>query len=53
MVIEATGNIAIAQAMLRHEKASTTANIYKKQLAQRAYSEGVAIYQKSLNEVNK
>jgi integrase len=50
MVIDATGNIAVAQALLRHEKASTTANIYKKQIAQRAYSEGVAVYQKALNK---
>jgi integrase len=50
MVIAATGNIAVAQAMLRHEKASTTANMYKKELAQQAFSEGIAIYQKSLNK---
>ena len=53
MVIAATGNIAVAQAMLRHEKASTTANMYKKELAQQAYSDGVAIYQKSLTNGGK
>jgi hypothetical protein len=36
--------------MLRHEKATTTANLYKKQLAQKAFEENIAIYQKSLSK---
>jgi integrase len=49
MVIEATnGNYAVAQALLRHEKMTTTVNTYKKAITARAFKDGMLTYQKSL-----
>ena len=50
-VIEATnGNYAVAQALLRHKKMTTTLNVYKKQITPDAYKAGMKLFQKSLTE---
>jgi integrase len=51
MVIESTGgNYAVAQAMARHKKMTTTLNVYKKQITPEAKDAGVNLYQKMLNK---
>jgi integrase len=48
-VIEATGgNYALAQALLRHKRMTTTLNVYKKQITPDAYEVGMKQFQKSL-----
>ena len=50
-VIEATGgNYAVAQALLRHKKMTTTLNVYKKQITPDAYKAGMKLFQKSLDK---
>jgi integrase len=50
-VIEATnGNYAVAQAMARHKKMTTTLNVYKKQITPDAFNAGMKLFQKALNE---
>ena len=50
-VIEATnGNYAVAQALLRHKKMTTTLNVYKKQITPDAYKAGMKLFQKALTE---
>jgi len=49
-VVEATnGNYAVAQALLRHKKMTTTINVYKKQITPDAFQAGMKLFQKSLN----
>jgi integrase len=48
-VIEATvGNFAVAQALLRHKRMTTTLNVYKKQITPDAFEAGMKQFQKSL-----
>jgi integrase len=48
-VVEATGgNYAVAQALLRHKRMTTTLNVYKKQITPDAFKAGMAQFQKSL-----
>ena len=48
-VVEATnGNYAVAQALLRHKKMTTTLNVYKKQITPKAFEAGMQQFQKSL-----
>jgi integrase len=48
-VIEATnGNYAVAQALLRHKRMTTTLNVYKKQITPDAFEAGMKQFQKSL-----
>jgi integrase len=48
-VVEATGgNYAVAQALLRHKRMTTTLNVYKKQITPDAFKSGMAQFQKSL-----
>jgi len=48
-VIEATGgNYAVAQALLRHKRMTTTLNVYKKQITPDAFEAGMRQFQKSL-----
>jgi integrase len=50
-VIEATGgNYAVAQALLRHKKMTTTLNVYKKQITPDAFKAGMKLFQKSLKQ---
>jgi integrase len=50
-VIEATGgNYAVAQALLRHKKMTTTLNVYKKQITPDAFQAGMNLFQKSLTK---
>ncbi len=50
-VIEATGgNYAVAQALLRHKKMTTTLNVYKKQITPDAFQAGMSLFQKSLTK---
>jgi hypothetical protein len=47
-VIEATGgNYAVAQALLRHKRMTTTLNLYKKQITADAFEAGMKQFQKS------
>jgi len=49
-VVEATnGNYAVAQALLRHKKMTTTLNVYKKQITPDAFKAGMNLFQKSLS----
>ena len=53
-VVEATnGNYAVAQALLRHKKMTTTLNVYKKQITPDAFKAGMKLFQKSLNGAEK
>ena len=53
-VVEATGgNYAVAQALLRHKKMTTTINVYKKQITPDAFRAGMKLFQKSLNGVKE
>jgi integrase len=48
-IIESTGgNYAIAQALLRHKKMTTTLNVYKKQITPDAFKAGMKLFEKSL-----
>ena len=48
-VVEATGgNHAVAQALLRHKKMTTTLNVCKKQITPEALKAGMSQFQKSL-----
>lgn len=50
-VVEATGgNYAVAQALLRHKKMTTTLNVYKKQITPDAFKAGMKLFQKSLKQ---
>lgn len=50
-VVEATnGNYAVAQALLRHKKMSTTLNVYKKQITPEAFKAGMKLFQKALQK---
>jgi integrase len=50
-VVEATnGNYAVAQALLRHKKMTTTLNVYKKQITPDAFKAGMKLFQKSLTK---
>jgi integrase len=50
-VIEATGgNYAIAQAMAGHKRMTTTINVYKKAITDKAYDAGMEQYQKALKQ---
>lgn len=50
-VVEATnGNYAVAQALLRHKKMTTTINVYKKQITPDAFKAGMNLFQKSLTK---
>jgi integrase len=50
-IIEATGgNYAVAQALLRHKKMTTTLNVYKKQITPEAFKAGMQVFQKSLKK---
>ena len=48
-VVEAiNGNYAVAQALLRHKKMTTTLNVYKKQITPDAFKAGMTMFQKAL-----
>jgi integrase len=50
-IIEATnGNYAVAQALLRHKRMTTTINVYKKQITPDAFKAGMKLFQKSLDK---
>jgi len=50
-VVEATGgNYAVAQALARHKKMTTTLNVYKKQITPDAFKAGMNLFQKALNK---
>jgi hypothetical protein len=50
-VVEATnGNYAVAQALLRHKKMTTTLNVYKKHITPDAFKAGMKLFQNSLKK---
>jgi integrase len=54
MVIEMTGNVAVAQRLARHKTADTTLRVYNKGISEKGFSDGMKFVSKSLTgEVEK
>jgi integrase len=50
MVIEATGNVGVAQRLARHKTADTTLRVYNKGISDKGFQCGMQIFSKSLNK---
>jgi integrase len=50
MVIEATGNVGVAQRMARHKTADTTLRVYNKGISDKGFQAGMDLFQKSLTK---
>ncbi|HUD67647.1 MAG TPA: hypothetical protein VMQ17_23900 [Candidatus Sulfotelmatobacter sp.] len=49
MVIEATGNVGVAQRLARHKTADTTLRVYNKGISEKGFQGGMQEFSKSLN----
>jgi integrase len=49
-VIEATGNVAVAQRLVRHKTADTTLRVYNKGISEKGFEAGMQAFQKSLGK---
>lgn len=50
MVLESTGNVAVAQRLLRHKTADTTLKVYNKGISDKGFEGGMQVFSKSLNK---
>jgi integrase len=50
MVIEATGNVGVAQRLARHKTADTTLRVYNKGISEKGFQGGMELFQKSLKK---
>ena len=50
MVMESTGNVAVAQRLLRHKTADTTLKVYNKGISEKGFQGGMQAFSKSLNK---
>jgi integrase len=50
MVIEATGNVGVAQRLARHKTADTTLRVYNKGISEKGFQGGMELFQKSLTK---
>ena len=50
MVMEATGNVGVAQRLARHKTADTTLRVYNKGISEKGFQGGMQLFQKSLGK---
>jgi integrase len=50
MVMEATGNVGVAQRLARHKTADTTLRVYNKGISEKGFQGGMELFQKSLTK---
>jgi integrase len=50
MVIEATGNVGVAQRLARHKTADTTLRVYNKGISEKGFQGGMQVFSKSLTK---